>query len=136
LIILGETPPLSPDVKLSNIPPTPFSPDTLLARYAFSQALSRSTALSALEVSLDDYLAGMSLLPQSLEKTGKPGMSRTQLIKKLGQLMKYRQGLNLNRENFFDTPDYYWDEPVLEGQFSCVVRAALLTINPKATLTP
>jgi uncharacterized Rmd1/YagE family protein len=29
--------------------------------------------------------------------------------------MKFRQGLNLNRENFSDTPDFYWTEPVLEG---------------------
>jgi uncharacterized Rmd1/YagE family protein len=29
--------------------------------------------------------------------------------------MKFRQGLNLNRENFSDTPDFYWAEPELEG---------------------
>ena len=94
-----------------------FPQETLLARYAFSQALSRSTALSALEVSLDDYLTSMSLLPRSLAKTGKPGMGRTQLIKKLGELMKFRQGLNLNRENFSEVPDFYWAEPELERMF-------------------
>jgi uncharacterized Rmd1/YagE family protein len=57
----------------------------------------------------------MALLPHLLEKAGKPGMGRTALIKKLGQLMKFRQGLNLNRENFSDTPDLYWGEPELEG---------------------
>ncbi|EIN04900.1 hypothetical protein PUNSTDRAFT_75319 [Punctularia strigosozonata HHB-11173 SS5] len=138
LIILGEAPPISPDAMLTTVPPTPFSPETILARYAFSQALSRSTALSALEVSLEDYLAGMALLPQSLEKTGKPGMSRKQLIKKLGELLKYRQGLNLNRENFSDTPDYYWDEPVLEGYFNSLsnaleIRARTRSINEKIT---
>jgi len=94
-----------------------FPKETLLARYAFSQALSRSTALSALEVSLDDYLASMALLPHSLATTGKPGMGRTQLIKKLGELMKYRQLLNLNRENFSETPDFYWEEPELERAY-------------------
>jgi uncharacterized Rmd1/YagE family protein len=87
-----------------------------LARYAFSQALSRSTALSALETSLEDYLSSMSLLPRALEKTGKPGMSRRALVKKLGELLRFRQGLNLNRENFSETPDFYWDQPVLEGK--------------------
>jgi uncharacterized Rmd1/YagE family protein len=43
-------------------------------------------------------------------------MGRTQLIKKLGQLMKFRQGLNLNRENFSDVPDLYWGEPELERE--------------------
>jgi uncharacterized Rmd1/YagE family protein len=48
--------------------------------------------------------------------TGKPSLPRRELIKKLGELMKFRQGLNLSRQNFSDTPDFYWAEPVLEGE--------------------
>jgi uncharacterized Rmd1/YagE family protein len=110
--------PLSSNDIPRNLPPTAFPEETLLARYAYSQALSRSTALSALEVSLDDYLTSMALLPHSLEKTGKPGMGRKALIKKLGELMKFRQGLNLNRENYSDVPDFYWAEPELERVLS------------------
>jgi uncharacterized Rmd1/YagE family protein len=58
----------------------------------------------------------MSSLPLALEKTGKPGMGRRALVKKLGELLRFRQGLNLNRENFSETPDFYWDQPVLEGK--------------------
>jgi len=116
LIILGRTSPLSSASSLpASLPPTILPAETLLARYAFSQALSRSTALSALEESLDNYLSSVALLPHSLEKYGKPGLGRKALIKKLGELMKFRQGLNLNRENFSDTPDFYWAEPELEG---------------------
>lgn len=43
-------------------------------------------------------------------------MGRTQLIKTLGGLMKFRQLLNLNRENFIEVPDFYWSEPELEGE--------------------
>jgi len=100
-----------------------FPQETLLARYAFSQALSRSTALSGFEESLDDYLSSMTHLPQALEETGKPGMSRKALIKKLGQLMKFRQGLNLNKENFSDVPDFYWTEPELERYFKSMSDA-------------
>lgn len=118
LIILGRvSPPHSAHSLPASIPSTVFAKETLLARYAYSQALSRSTALSALEVSLDSYLSSMALLPHSLEQTGKPGLGRKALIKKLGELMKFRQGLNLNRENFSDTPDFYWAEPELEGEF-------------------
>lgn len=35
----------------------------------------------------------------------------------MGSLLRFRQGLNLGRENFGDTPDFYWGEPVLEGEF-------------------
>ncbi|KAJ3798167.1 hypothetical protein GGU11DRAFT_682090 [Lentinula aff. detonsa] len=139
LIILGKTAPVgSQDAPLSRLPTMIFPQETLLARYAFSQALSRSTALSGLEELLDDYLSSMTHLPQALEETGKPGMSRRALIKKLGQLMKFRQGLNLNRENFSDVPDFYWTEPELERYFKSMSDALEIklrtdSVNDKIT---
>jgi hypothetical protein len=126
LIILGGGPqPTDPENLPDSLPFSVFPQETLLVRYAFSQALSRSTALSALEASLEDYLSSMSSLPLALEKTGKPGMGRRALVKKLGELLRFRQGLNLNRENFFETPDFYWDQPVLEGKRSQSLRVPL-----------
>ncbi|THH20731.1 hypothetical protein EW146_g682 [Bondarzewia mesenterica] len=139
LIILGSSPVLSEAESLpSPLPPSAFPQETLLARYAFSQALSRSTALSVLEVSLENYLSSVSSLPLSLQRTGKPGLGRRALIKKLGELLKFRQGLNLNRENFYDTPDFYWAEPVLEGYFNSLsnaleVRVRTRSVNDKIT---
>ncbi|KIM84835.1 hypothetical protein PILCRDRAFT_67292 [Piloderma croceum F 1598] len=139
LIILGRVSPLSSDENIpSSLPQAALPQETLLVRYAFSQALSRSTALSALETSLDDYLSSVSLLPHSLEKTGKPGLGRTAVIKKLGGLMKFRQNLSLNRENFSDTPDLYWSEPELEGYFNSLsealeVKARTMSVNEKIT---
>jgi len=80
----------------------------------------------------------MSSLPLALEKTGKPGMSRRALVKKLGELLRLRQGLNLNRENFSETPDFYWDHPVLEGYFHSLnaaleVKARTRAVNDKIT---
>ena len=120
LIILGKTPaPESSEAIPPSLPSSILPQDTLLARYAFSQALSRSTALSAFEASLETYLSSMAPLPDSLVKTGKPGMDRMALVKKLGELLKFRQALNLNRENFSDTPDFYWAEPVFESMWAC-----------------
>jgi len=127
LIILGGGPqPTDPENLPDSFPLSVFPQETVLARYAFSQALSRSTALSALETSLEDYLSSMSSLPLALEKTGKPGMGRRALVKKLGELLRFRQGLNLNRENFFETPDFYWDQPVLEGKMDAVPACFLI----------
>ena len=100
---------------VSSLPNSAFPRDTFMARYAFSQALSRSTSLSGIEVALEDHLLSVANLPHNLEKTGKPGLGRRELIKKLGELMKFRQCLNLSRENFSDTPDLYWAQPILEG---------------------
>ncbi|KAK2459704.1 hypothetical protein APHAL10511_008349 [Amanita phalloides] len=138
LIILGQKTELSSFMRPSNSPPMVFPPETLFARYAFSQALSRSTALSALEVSLEDHLSSTALLPHALAKTGKPGMGRKALIKKLGELMQFRQGLNLTRENFSDVPDFYWAEPELERYFKTLsdaleVRQRTQAVNNKIT---
>ena len=116
LIILGKTLPLSEETTLpKSVPHMAFPIETLMARYSFSQALARSSALSALETSLENYLSSVYTLPHSLSRTGKPSLGRRALIMKLGELMRFRQGLNLNRENFYDIPDFYWAEPVLEG---------------------
>lgn len=134
LIILGQTPPPT-DAEAhfpADVSSATFPADTILARYAFSQALARSTALSGLEVSLEKYLSSMAALPDTLVRTGEPGLGRVALVKKLGELLKFRQGLNLNRENFYDTPDFYWTEPVLEGDVNSLLRkqdACAKTLN-------
>ncbi|KAF8840178.1 hypothetical protein BDN67DRAFT_968879 [Paxillus ammoniavirescens] len=140
LIILGRLAPLQDPSNAATAPPlnSSLGTATLLARYAYSQALSRSTTLSVLEESLEDYLSSVAQLPHSLEKTGKPGLGREALIKKLGALMKFRQGLNLNRENFSDTPDLYWAELELEGFFKSMtaaleVKARTNAVNEKIT---
>jgi len=142
LIILGHAPPLSDPSIIPTIDYASTSPllpiETFPARYAFSQALARSTALSTLETSLDSYLSSISKLPLALSAKGKPGLTRKELIKKLGQLMLFRQGVNLNRENFGDTPDLYWEEPVLESYFNSVIdtleiRSRKNALNAKIT---
>jgi uncharacterized Rmd1/YagE family protein len=61
-------------------------------------------------------MTSVERLPQALLDTGKPGLERREIIRKMGALLKFRQGLNLGRENFGDTPDFYWQEPALEGE--------------------
>lgn len=117
LIILGRPPQLS-DLEMPDLSkhPSPSLPvETGAARYAFSHALARSTSLSALESSLEEYLSSVSTLPLTLNKTGKPGLERKELIMKLGQLLSIRQRLNLTEESFDDKPDFYWAEPALES---------------------
>lgn len=115
LVILGNSaPPEDNSILPEPLPNMVLPSQTLLARYAFSQALARSSALSAVETKLDDYLSSVSTLPLALSKTGKVGLNRKDVIMKLGDLMMFRQGLILNAENFLDTPDFYWAEPELE----------------------
>ena len=127
LIILGSTSPLvNPEEILPQLlPSTALPQETLGARYAFSQALARSTALSSIEVSLEDFLSSVSRLPHTLHMTGKPDLPRKEIIQKLGHLLKFRQSINLNAENFADTPELYWSEPALEGRYIHLGGASL-----------
>ena len=50
---------------------------------------SRSTALSALEASLEDYFSSMLSLPLAFKKTGKPSMGRLALVKNLCELLRF-----------------------------------------------
>jgi required for meiotic nuclear division protein 1 len=119
LIVLGQMPELDASTPIPQAATAAYlPPESFHARYAFSHALARSTSLSALESSLDNYLSSVSELPDTLSSTGKPGLTRIELIKKLGELLKFRQGLNLNRENFEDVPDFYWAEASLESAHS------------------
>ncbi|KZP00482.1 DUF155-domain-containing protein [Calocera viscosa TUFC12733] len=110
----------------------------LLARYSFSQALARSSALSALESSLDHYLLSTSGLADTLAEHGHPNMRRKDLIRKMGELLRFRQSLNLRGESFGETPDFYWAEPELEGYFDSVnkaleIRHRMRVLNDKIT---
>lgn len=116
LIILGKTPSLSEPSVLPTPPPSTLPLSTFGARYAFSQALARSTALSVFETSLDAYITSVERVPHVLSETGDSGLPRKVLIQRLGGLLKLRQALNLGKENFVDTPDFYWREPALESE--------------------
>ncbi|PAV16037.1 hypothetical protein PNOK_0765700 [Pyrrhoderma noxium] len=121
LIILGTSPPPEDPTSLHTLPTNQqmvLPPTTLLARYSYSQALARSSALSALEEKLDVFLSSVSALPVTLSHTG--------------------QGLNLNHENFLDMPDFYWAEPKLEAYFQTMadaldIKSRTHSLNEKIT---
>jgi uncharacterized Rmd1/YagE family protein len=131
LIILGEPLPLSSPEEIfpSVIPASSLPEDTLAARYAFSDALARSTALSATETGVEEFLSSVSKLPHTLSSTGKPGLNRTEIIKKMGLLLKFRQRIFLNPQNFTDMPEIYWSESVLESASGGSLSGALVCLD-------
>ena len=107
----------------------------LLSKYAFSHALSRSAKLSALESQLSTYLSKVSSIPAYLALNGHipPEMDRKAIASSMGELLRFRQGLNLELdnegENFWGVPDVLWDEQVLESYFQQV--SEVLDIKPR-----
>ncbi|CCA67117.1 probable RMD1-protein required for Meiotic Division [Serendipita indica DSM 11827] len=140
LIILGESLPLSnpEEILPASLPKASLPEDTLAARYAFSEALARSTALSAIETGVEEFLQSVSKLPQTLSSTGRPGLTRTEIIKKMGLLLKFRQRIFLNPQNFTDMPEVYWSEPQLEKYFNQMsdaleIKSRTQLVNAKIT---
>lgn len=92
----------------------------LLARLAFSQGLARSARLSVQESSLSSFLSTISTIPLQLESSGSVPLSRTSTIKHMGTLLRLRQTANLDRDNFYDEPEVYWENAKLEDHYRSI----------------
>ncbi|EPQ26386.1 uncharacterized protein PFL1_06034 [Pseudozyma flocculosa PF-1] len=89
----------------------------LRAKLAFSQGLATSARLSVQEQTLSHFLASVSAIPHQLETTGRVPLTRAQVIRQMGTLLRLRQKANLDRDNFYDEPELYWDNAPMEDHF-------------------
>lgn len=100
--------------------------DTALAKIAFSSALARSAKLAVLENALSDYFSTTMSIPLTLS-SGKPlKYTRSQILRKTGELLLIRAQLNLYSELTDSLPDIFWDSPHelgLEGYYEMVGKA-------------
>lgn len=95
----------------------PSVPSPTLAKISFSHGLARSAKLSVLEGLLERYLSSTKRIPTLLLHGKKIHLTRKEILMKLGELLSFRQQLNLSAgESFLDTPDFYWARPELEGK--------------------
>ncbi|KNE64555.1 hypothetical protein AMAG_09914 [Allomyces macrogynus ATCC 38327] len=98
------------------------SPEPALSKLAFSHGISRSAKVAILENLLDTYLGSTRDVPSQLASGRALGMSRPQVLQKIGQLLSVRALLNLsgsaNAESLLDTPEYYWSKPQLEEYYN------------------
>ncbi|SPO27858.1 uncharacterized protein UTRI_05001 [Ustilago trichophora] len=125
--------PVSPSASTSssNNTTTPSTPYTsfgtewtpTLARLAFSQGLARSARLSVQESSLSTFLSTLSAIPAQLETAGSVPLSRTSTIKHTGTLLRLRQTANLDRDNFYDEPEVYWENSKMEDHYRSICHS-------------
>lgn len=108
VLILGQAP---PDVDSSS---DPWSP--LLARLSFSAGLALSARLSSQEASLSEYLSSVSTLPLLLEKKGRVPISRKDVVRKMGRLLKLRQMVNLEEGSKVEELELFWENGRMEGE--------------------
>lgn len=91
-----------------------------LIKLTMSHAIAQLTKLCLFELRVVNGLQLISKLPKKLALTGRLGLKRTQLLKKLGKIFKLKVDVNLS-SSILDTPDFFWDlEPALHPLYTAV----------------
>ncbi|KAL5017017.1 hypothetical protein ScPMuIL_006606 [Solemya velum] len=86
---------------------------TTLEKYAFSNAISHSVKLAMWEASLDKFVDSIEPVTDDLKDGRRVKMTRTQVLRKLGEIFALRHLINLSSD-LLDTPDFYWEREHLE----------------------
>ncbi|XP_054166702.1 required for meiotic nuclear division protein 1 homolog [Oppia nitens] len=92
------------------------SNESLLERYAFSDAIAMSVKLAIWEAMLDKYIQSIEFVSQDMKAGNKLRLTRDQVFKKAGELFDLKHHINLSSD-LLDTPDFYWDRHELEKLF-------------------
>ncbi|CAO1614323.1 unnamed protein product [Parajaminaea phylloscopi] len=114
VIIIGQ-PPVEPDSPTAD---DPWSP--LLARLSFSAGLALSARLSSQETSLSTYLQSVQPIPQMLEDKGRVPISRREVVRKMGRLLKLRQMVNLEEGSKVEELDLFWENARMEQHYDSI----------------
>ena len=121
----STSPSLGTSSSMASTPYTSFGTEwtPTLARLAFSQGLARSARLSVQESALSRFLSTLSAIPAQLESAGSVPLSRTSTIKHTGTLLRLRQTANLDRDNFYDEPEVYWENSKMEDHYRSICHS-------------
>ena len=106
-----------------------------LDKLAFSHGLSDSVKLAVLESQLEAFIASIRHLPDILLAGQRVRLSRRQVLRKVGELLKFRAHLNLH-SGLLDVPDVFWEDARLERYYdgmsgSLDVKKRVAVLNKK-----
>jgi uncharacterized Rmd1/YagE family protein len=85
-------------------------------KLSLSYALAQSIKLASHEKELKLTIDKMAFIPQSLAKTGKTPLKRTEIAKKMGELYLQKSSINSNL-NIMHTPRVIWDHSEIEPHY-------------------
>ncbi|XP_053574715.1 required for meiotic nuclear division protein 1 homolog [Bombina bombina] len=100
--------------------------DTILEKFAFSNALCLSVKLAIWEATLDTFVESIQSIPEMLKARKKIKLSHDDVMQKIGELFALRHRINLSSDLLI-TPDFYWDRENLEHLYDKTCQ--FLSIN-------
>ena len=106
-----------------------------LDQLAFSHGVANSVKLAVLENQLESFIGDIGHLPVFLKQGRRVPLTRTQALRKLGELLQFRAVLNL-QSDLLETPDLYWNYSKLEEHFLAIsteldIKKRVDTLNKK-----
>ncbi|PNP55247.1 hypothetical protein THARTR1_04389 [Trichoderma harzianum] len=91
-----------------------------MIKLTISHAIAQSTKLCFFEERMSETMLDAQHVPKTLALTGELGMTRTEIVKIMGQLFKSRVDINLS-SNILDVPNFFWDsEPTLHPLYEAI----------------
>ncbi|KAI8909092.1 hypothetical protein EDD86DRAFT_191382 [Gorgonomyces haynaldii] len=90
-----------------------------LMKLTISHGLAQSVKLSIYENIIDETIQGTIPISKMMAKYGKVKMSRSKIMKIVGQLYRLKMNVNLV-SNVLDKPEFFWSEPRLEPLYIAV----------------
>ena len=91
--------------------------ESYLEKYAFSHAIALSLRLAMWERLVDNFISSIYWIPNALKNGQKIRVSRSNILKKTGELLSIRYEVNLSSD-LFHAPDCFWDSPALEELYN------------------
>ena len=91
--------------------------ESYLEKYAFSHAIALSLRLAMWERLVDNFISSIYWIPNALKNGKKIQVSRSDILKKTGELLSIRYEVNLSSD-LFHAPDCFWDSPALEELYN------------------
>ncbi|XP_055471901.1 required for meiotic nuclear division protein 1 homolog isoform X1 [Psammomys obesus] len=104
--------------------------DTILEKFAFSNALCLSVKLAIWEATLDKFIESIQSIPEALKAGKKVKLSHKEVMQKMGELFALRHRINLSSD-FLITPDFYWDRANLEELYDKTCQFLSITRRVK-----
>ncbi|XP_047467448.1 required for meiotic nuclear division protein 1 homolog isoform X2 [Mugil cephalus] len=105
--------------------------ESVLEKFAFSNALSLSVKLAIWEVALDNFVESIQSIPETLKSGKRVKLSSAEVMQKIGELFALRHCINL-RSDLLLTPDFYWDRENLEKLYDKTCQ--FLSINRRVNV--
>ncbi|XP_038194937.1 required for meiotic nuclear division protein 1 homolog [Arvicola amphibius] len=104
--------------------------DSILEKFAFSNALCLSVKLAIWEATLDKFIESIQSIPEALKAGKKVKLSHKEVMQKMGELFALRHRINLSSD-FLMTPDFYWDRANLEELYDKTCQFLSITRRVK-----